>query len=70
MISGLTWRKKVSLILFLLSIFRQVYVCLTRENCEGCAYEQICTDADEKKCFLVYGIAKRITLYFAGEEEA
>ena len=68
MISDLTWRKKVSLILFLLSLFRQVYVCLTRSNCEGCTYEQVCTDSDEKMCSLIHGIAKRISCYFADKE--
>lgn len=68
MLGKLTLKKKFSLILFLLNLIKQVYVCLTTTNCNGCVYESLCDDADQEICNLINGIATRIFRYYQKKE--
>lgn len=70
MIKDLTLRKKLSLIFFLVSLIRKIYICLTTTNCTGCQYKQMCDSESEELCNLITAISMRLKRYIIKEEAA
>lgn len=70
MIKDLTFRKKLSLIFFLFSLIRKIYICLTTTDCTGCQYKQLCDKESEELCHLITSISMRLKRYLIKEEAA
>lgn len=68
MFEKLTFRKKWSILLFLIFLIRRVYVCLTQQNCKGCEYKQMCDDESLSLCSLVTNVAFRVREYMLTKE--
>lgn len=65
---NLTLRKKFSLIFFLISLIRRVYVCLTQTGCKGCEFEQMCDEESEMICRLVQSVSISVRDYILSKE--
>lgn len=66
-LENMNFRKKFALIIFLLSLIRRVYVCLTTESCKVCQFAARCEEESDELFNLVSAISMRVRRYIIKE---
>lgn len=64
---NLTFRKKFALVIFLVTLIRRVYVCLTTNGCDNCKYADRCEEDTDEMFDLVSAISMRVRRYMIKE---